>query len=208
MVAFLQGYSAFWIYCLLFFLLFLCGIGFPMAEELVLLAGGALVASGVLDPLLMLLVTFLGVIVSDILLFGFGRGVAARITASAYVTRLLSPRGLAKGAAFFARYGPVTVFLARFTPGLRAATFVLAGSMQMALWRFVVIDTLAGLIFIPALCLLGYLFADHIDLIISWFEGFEQIVVALAGLLGACWLIWRLRGRRDRQIASMPFDGD
>ena len=184
MVAFLQGYSVLWIYCLLFFLLFLCGIGFPMAEELVLLAGGALVASGVLDPLLMLLVTFLGVVVSDILLFGFGRGVAARLTASTYITtRWLSPRGLAKGAVFFARYGPITIFLARFTPGLRAATFVLAGTMQMALWRFVVIDTLAGLIFIPTLCLIGYLFADHIDLITSWFAGFEQIV-DLAGYLG------------------------
>ena len=45
MVEFLNGYSDLWIYALLFFLLFLCGIGFPMAEELVLLAGGVLVAA-------------------------------------------------------------------------------------------------------------------------------------------------------------------
>ncbi len=58
MLAFSHGYSALWIYFLLFPLLFLCGVGFPMAEELVLLGGGAMVASGVLDPVLMLVVTF------------------------------------------------------------------------------------------------------------------------------------------------------
>ena len=133
---------------------------------------------------------------------------AARFTPSTHVARWLSPRRLATGTAFFARYGHITIFLARFTPGLRAATFVLAGTMQMTFWRFVVIDTLAGLIFVPALCLAGYLFADHIDLITSWFEGFEQIVVALAILTGVSWFIWRLRGKRERQITSMPVEGD
>src|SRR5512145_2806919 len=57
MVNFLNGFPVHLIYILLFFLLLLCGIGFPMAEELVLLAGGVLVASGVLHPLLMFLAT-------------------------------------------------------------------------------------------------------------------------------------------------------
>ena len=50
MIDFLNGFSAHLIYLLLFFLLLLCGIGFPMAEELVLLAGGVLVASGCSIP--------------------------------------------------------------------------------------------------------------------------------------------------------------
>ena len=98
MVEFLNGYSDLWIYALLFFLLFLCGIGFPMAEELVLLAGGVLVASGVLDPLFMCLSTFLGVIVGDVLLFWLGRGIGTRLTTSAYFMRWFSPQRLAKGA--------------------------------------------------------------------------------------------------------------
>jgi membrane protein DedA with SNARE-associated domain len=207
MLAFFHGYSALWIYFLLFSLLFLCGVGFPMAEELVLLAGGALVASGVLDPLLMLVVTFLGVLISDVLLFGCGRGLASRLTTSAYFARWLSPRRLIKGAAFFAKYGNATVFLARFMPGLRAPTFVLAGSMQMGLWRFVTIDTLASLLFIPLVCWSGYLFADHIDAIAAWFESVERGVVSLlaVGVLG--WLIWRLRRRQERQMTSKQAEG-
>ena len=75
MLEFLNGYSAPLIYVFLFILLLLCGLGFPMAEELVLLAGGVLVASGVLHPFLMLLVNFLGVLIGDVFLFGLGRGV-------------------------------------------------------------------------------------------------------------------------------------
>ena len=52
MLEFLNGYSAHVMYGLLFVLLLLCGLGFPMAEELVLLTGGVLWASKVLDPLL------------------------------------------------------------------------------------------------------------------------------------------------------------
>src|SRR5256885_17226337 len=79
MLEFLNGYSAHVMYGLLFVLLLLCGLGFPMAEELVLLAGGVLVASGILHPLIMLLVNFLGVVIGDMFLFGMGHGVRSRI---------------------------------------------------------------------------------------------------------------------------------
>ncbi len=203
MVEFLNGYSDLWIYALLFFLLFLCGIGFPMAEELVLLAGGVLVSSGVLDPLLMFLSTFLGVIVGDVLLFWLGRGIGTRLTTSAYFMRWFSPQRLAKGAAFFAKYGSTTIFLARFTPGLRAPTFLLAGTMQMGLWRFAAIDILAGLIFVPLVCYIGYLFADHIDVIAAWFRSLERIIITLIAMSGAIWLIWRAREKRQRHESSV-----
>ena len=40
----------------------------------------------------------------------------------------------------------------------------------MSLWRFVAIDTLASLIFVPALGLVGYVFADQVDMIAMWFQ--------------------------------------
>src|SRR5262245_17251756 len=82
MLEFLNSYSAHLIYVFLFLLLLLCGLGFPMAEELVLLAGGVFVASGVLQPVLMLLVTLLGVLIGDVFLFGLGRGVSRRLSHS------------------------------------------------------------------------------------------------------------------------------
>jgi hypothetical protein len=106
MVDFLNSFPAHLIYVLLFVLLFLCGIGFPMAEELVLLGGGVLVASAVLRPLPMLLSTFLGTIIGDVLLFWLGRGLATRLTTSMYLTRWLPLHQIAKGRAFFCTLWP------------------------------------------------------------------------------------------------------
>jgi membrane protein DedA with SNARE-associated domain len=196
MVDFLSSFSVQLIYLLLFVLLLLCGIGFPMAEELVLLAGGVLVASRVLNPLLMFLVTFLGVLVGDVLLFWLGHGLATKLTTTTYFARWLPPQKIARGGAFFARYGSATVFLARFIPGLRAPTFFLAGTMQMPLWHFTAIDSLAGLIFVPMICWLGYMFADHFDVLTYWFRHVERATVTILVLLALSWWLCRYRSQR------------
>lgn len=201
MIDFLNGYSAHLIYVLLFFLLFLCGIGFPMAEEFVLLAGGVLVASGMLNPVLMFLSTFLGVMIGDVMLFFVGRGLATRLTSLAHVTRWLSHERLAKGRVFFARHGSTTVFLARFLPGLRAPTFLLAGTMQLGIWRFVVMDMMAACIFVPVICWIGYLFADRVDIIAIWFQSLERVILTLLVIMGLSGFIWRYRGRRSEPIS-------
>jgi membrane protein DedA with SNARE-associated domain len=207
MVDFLNSFPVHLIYVLLFFLLFLCGVGFPMAEELVLLGGGVLVASAVLRPLPMLLSTFFGTIIGDVLLFWLGRGLAVRLTTSVYLTRWLPLHHIAKGRGFFARYGNATVFLARFIPGLRAPTFFLAGTMQMPFWRFTAIDVLAGLIFVPLICWLGYLFADHFDVLTHWFRNLQRTTMTILVLLALSWWLWRGRGKRGNHAATIRASG-
>src|SRR5215471_17736103 len=203
MLEFLNEYPPHLIYVFLFFLLLLCGLGFPMAEELVLLLGGVLVASGILHPLLMLLVTFLGVLIGDVFLFGLGRGVSSRLSRSPRFTAWFAVK-LERGQPLFARYGSTTVFLARFIPGLRAPASLIAGTMQMSLWRFVAIDTLASLIFVPALCLIGYVFADQVDMIATWFRNTERTIGTLLILALLGWLGRRYWERRKSSTTSTP----
>jgi len=203
MLEFLTGLPASIIYTLLFVLLLLCGLGFPMAEELVLLAGGVLVFQGVIHPFPMLLVNFLGVVIGDMCLFGMGRGVSSGLSRSPRFTAWFAHK-LEYGRPFFARYGRTTVFLARFIPGLRAPAFLIAGTMQMSLGRFVLIDTLASLIFVPALGVAGYLFADHLDLIAVWFRRVERAVGALLAMALLAWLFRRYWGKRDNSATATP----
>jgi membrane-associated protein len=203
MLTFLNGFSAQLIYCLLFVLLFLCGLGFPFAEEPVLLAGGVFVASGVLDPWLMFLATFLGVTVSDILLFWLGRGLAMRLTTSVALIRWFPRRRLVHGEVFFARHGSMAIFLVRFIPGLRAPTFLLAGTMRMGLGRFLLMDTLAACLYVPVVCGLGYVFADRIDAIAYWFRNIKRVILTLGALLGIGWLFWYYRSKRIQRVAAL-----
>lgn len=203
MLEFLNEYPPHLIYVFLFFLLLLCGLGFPMAEELVLLLGGALVASRVLHPLLMLLVNLLGVLIGDVFLFGLGRGVSSRLSRSPRFTAWFAQK-LERGRPLLARYGDITVFFARFIPGLRAPTFLIAGTMQMSLWRFVSIDTLASLIFVPALCAMGYLFVDQMGTIAMWFRNTERAIGTLVVLALLGWLSRRYWGKRKSSTTVTP----
>jgi membrane protein DedA with SNARE-associated domain len=203
MLEFLNEYPPHLIYVILFVFLLLCGLGFPMAEELVLLFGGALVASMVLHPLLMLLVNFLGVVIGDVFLFGLGRGVGSHLSHSPRFTAWFA-RKLERGRPLFARYGDATVFFARFIPGLRAPTFLIAGTMQMPLWRFVGIDMLASLIFVPALCAIGYFFVDQMDVIAIWFRNTERALGTLLVLALLGWLCHRYWERRKSGTTGTP----
>lgn len=203
MLEVLTGYSAQLIYVLLFILLLLCGLGFPMAEELVLLAGGVLVASGTLHPGLMFFVMLAGVLIGDLFLFGLGRGVNRRLSRSPRFTDWFAHK-LERGRPFFARYGNTTVFLARFIPGLRAPAFLIAGTMQMPLWRFLLIDGVASLLFVPALCVVGYCFADHIEVIAVWLYRLEYAIGVLLLLTLAGCMAWRHWGKRRSGAATTP----
>jgi membrane-associated protein len=203
MLEFLNGLPTPLIYASLFILLLLCGLGFPMAEELVLLAGGVWWRSGHLHPVLMLLVNFLGVLIGDVFLFGLGRGVSNRISRSPRFTHWFAQK-LERGRPFFARYGNTTVFLARFIPGLRAPTFLIAGTMQMSLWRFVAIDTLASLIFVPALGIVGYVFTDQVYMIDTWFQHTGRVIGTLIVVAFVGWLCRHFWERRKRSTTGIP----
>jgi membrane-associated protein len=113
-------------------------------------------------------------------------------------SRLLSPRQLERARAFFARYGPRAVVLARFVPLVRTMTPVVAGVGQMSRRRFAVYN-LAGA---GAWALLtlggGYWFggiplvADHLDVI--------AVIMICVSLLPV--LVAFVRSRRHRDEAT------
>jgi membrane protein DedA with SNARE-associated domain len=151
----------------------------------------------------MLLVNFLGVLIGDVFLFALGRGASNRISRSPRFTHWFAQK-LERGRPFFARYGNTTVFLARFIPGLRAPTFLIAGTMQMSLWRFVAIDTLASLIFVPALGIVGYVFTDQVYLIDTWFQHTGRVIGALIVVACVGWLCRHFWEKRKRSTTGIP----
>jgi membrane protein DedA with SNARE-associated domain len=103
---------------------------------------------------------------------------------------------LARGERLFDRYGPVTVFLARFMFGMRVLASLLAGALHMPWRKFVLYNFLGAALWVSAICGAGYLFGGHWGRLIHDLKRFDlvvAIVVVVAGLL----LWWRNRGRRD-----------
>ena len=119
-------------------------IGVIVPGSAVIVGIAALVPSGVVSLWPLLTTALLGAILGDGLSFWLGhryhRDILQRWPLSHY------PDLMARSEAFFQRHGGKSVFLARFTPGVRAFVPLVAGMLQMPLHRFYAANILSALI--------------------------------------------------------------
>jgi membrane protein DedA with SNARE-associated domain len=180
----------------IFTVLLLCGLGLPVPEETVLIAGGYLASSGTIGGYPALGVCFAGVIAGDFLLFTVGRRWGSAGLTSRFLQRALSPRRRVRIRRYFRRHGDKTIFTARFISGFRVAAFLTAGMARMRSRTFLAWDILAALISVPLFFVIGYFLHDQRDLIIGTLRGLQRglLLLAVAALVGV--LLYRRRKRR------------
>jgi membrane protein DedA with SNARE-associated domain len=106
---------------------------------------------------------------------------------------------VARGENLFSRYGPVTVFFARFVAGMRIIAGPLAGVLRMSWRRFLLFNFLGALFWVSVISSAGYFFGRHWGRLQRDVKRFDLLVVVLVAL-GAAFLWWR--GRRPDRAAS------
>ncbi len=177
-----------------FLLLLACGIGLPpWSEELVLLACGWAVAEGHLGFVAAMGWCFAGILLGDAVLFLAGRIAGERVATWPVLRRAMRPARRRRFNAQFLKYGTRVVFLARFLPGVRLLTYLVAGNLGMPWWKFLLLDAVGAVLTVPVSVWLGWKFAANLDLVQSWMHRF-QIPLAILGVVAAIWL-WRKFGR-------------
>jgi membrane protein DedA with SNARE-associated domain len=167
----------------------------PFAEELALLTAGYLYYSGQSPFLLVLGVTGTGLFLGDFLAFQVGRSCRRWQGAGASLGSGSSRWG-GLLASWVARYGVSAVFWARFLPGVRLATYVLAGLTGMPVGPYVRVTLLAGGVYVPLMLLLAASWGAEIDAalqavhqvgLVTW--GLVSIGISI-GVLFQCWRSW------------------
>lgn len=175
-------------YIAVFVVLVACGFGVPVPEDIALIAGGVICGLSVntLYPLnvhTMVLVSMLGVLLGDGIMFTLGRRLGPSITKVPGLKRIITPEIYAKIQEKVHRYGDKVLFIARFLPGLRAPIFVTAGiSHKVPLWKFLALDGSAALISVPVWVYLGYFFAYEIDDVIDKIREYEYLFLGALAL--------------------------
>ncbi|NBY19992.1 DedA family protein [bacterium] len=172
---------------IIFGILVICGLGFPLPEDIPLIAAGYLVWDGTITWVPALLVTLGGVVVGDTLLFFLGAKLGVKFLKNRGVNRLYSPDKIKRTRAYFRKYGDKIVFIARFFAGLRAVVFFMAGSMHMKYRRFIFLDFLAALISVPIWIGIGFglgkLFGDQIDQILKGVKEVKTVVTIILAIV-------------------------
>lgn len=182
MVGLVSTYIEHFTYVGLFVVLLLCGMGLPLPEDVVLLAGGYLAHRGIIRYPATLLISFLGVVAGDNMLFFFGRRVGTGLLAYFGLKRPGSREQVQRMQSFMRRHSHLTIFYARFLAGFRALIYLSAGSLGVKPKTFLFFDMLGALVSVPVVVSLGYIFGKDIETVVRYIGGVERLVW-IVGLL-------------------------
>lgn len=188
-------------YVAVFFVLVICGFGVPIPEDITLVSGGVIAGlSESVNPHIMLLVSFAGVIAGDSTMYWLGRLYGAKILRFRPVKKILTLKRLRMVREKFAKHGMWVLFFARFLPGLRAPIYTVAGiTRKVSYIHFVLIDLFAAAISVPIWVYLGHFGAKNLGWLEEQIQKGQMIVWAFVGLVVIVILGKWLWSRRKNQ---------
>jgi len=183
-----------------FFLLFLGAFGPSPPEEVILLIGGFLVFKGVARFPFMVGAELLGIVISDSILYGFGRLFGKGLERRRFLRKIFPPKKVEKISAKFHQNRYRLIVLARYLYGLRPVVFFTAGASGMKLGPFVLCDLGASLVNCVVWTSLGLLFGGRIEDAIRFSREWEVILLGVAVTLILYFVVERVLVKRG--IAS------
>jgi membrane-associated protein len=167
------------------------GVLFPfLPGDSLLVTAAILSASLGIAPWQIIVVAAVAAIAGDQVAYWLGHRFGRRLFRER--ARILTPGRLASAEEFFAKYGPVSLVIARFVPVVRTYVPLVAGTAGLRWPRFVLWNALGGTGWVVVMTLVGVLLggipfvADNIDVL--------SVVIVVVSVLPI--VIGALRARR------------
>ena len=186
-------------------------VGFFLPGDSLLFTAGFLASgpSSVADelhlPLVpLLLLTWVAAVAGDQVGYVFGQRVGPALFRRPD-SRFFKQENVDKAQAFFDRYGPKAIVLARFVPIVRTFTPITAGVSRMHYRTFVTFNVIGGTLWAFGVTLLGY-FLGQVDVIEQNLELAILTVVAISLAPIAIELLKARRQRRHSTLSDVTHD--
>lgn len=198
---FVQHYT----YVAVIVLLLLGGFGVPLPEDMPLILGGyfCYVYPEHLDIWVMVPLCFGAVMAGDLIMYTLGRVWGDKVRDLPLLRRYLTADRLEKAQLKFHEHGGKALFIARFLPGLRTATFFSAGVFKIPAWKMLAFDGGAALLSVPALVVVPYLLGHYITQVKDLLKEAQLALVALLALMLVFYYVYyRLRSMRAKAEAA------
>ena len=156
-----------WIYAILFAIIF-CETGLVVTPFLpgdsLLFVAGALAAEGVggggIDIRVLIAVLLVAAVLGDNVNYWIGRWIGSHVLRWGEGSRFFNRAAYDKTHAFYERYGPMTMTMARFVPLVRTFAPFVAGVARMTYPRYFAFDFLGAVLWVFSLTLAGYWFGN------------------------------------------------
>lgn len=149
-------------YLIIFVWVFLDQAALPMPSIPLLIAAGALVATGSLDFGSVVAVATIAAMIADVLWYQLGKRGGAK--AISYVCKLsLEPDSCVTTTRnAFGRFGPVTIVISKYLPGVQTLAPASAGFVGAPLAGFLLLDLLGTLLYVVPFVAGGYFFQPQL----------------------------------------------
>ena len=193
-------------YFILFGLLFACGLGLPLPEDIPLLLGGWFVAQGKMNIVLVGILAWCGIIGGDCVLYWLSRRYGMNVTKLPLIRHHVTKERILWAEKKFDRWGVWVVAVCRLFAGVRGAMVVAAGAIKFNFVKFVIADGLAALVSGGAFVALGWWVGSRpafkgksIGEIRQTFKPYEHWIMAgivAAALLAILYFWWRSRKKK------------
>jgi membrane protein DedA with SNARE-associated domain len=191
------AYQPWIIYPVVCTLFLMCSFGFPLPEEVIIISVGVLAymaghpdqfpppepgltGIGVYDAAI---VTFLGVILSDMVVFFLGRKYGPKLMRFKLIKNLITPAAMEKIERWTAKYGMWASGVFRFTPGLRFPGFWTCGMAGLPPWKFIIVDGGAALLSVPTQVMLVSYYGESILGFLKQLKVMVAVIILLILLL-------------------------
>lgn len=171
--------SQFWLGLLHEYKYWIVILGALLEGEMVLLLAGGAAFHGYMNVHLVMLISFLGAMLHDNLLFFVGRVFGRRL----FNTSPKWHKRISKVSDLIHKYDNLFIMSFRFVYGLRTLTPIIVGNSRIEWKRYIILVSISALIWAIVVAYLGYTFAMALDVIIANFDKYKTYLAVGAGVL-------------------------
>lgn len=165
---------------------FLIGIVLPLPTESLMIAAGALSATGRFELPFVIITALTAVIAGDNIAYATGHKFGPHLKKrSSSSSRFLKPEHIEKAEVFFEKHGGKSIILARFVPTIRILAPIMAGASKMQYKEFLVYNISGGVFWVGLFVGIGYLFGQHVPNVERYILPGLILVVAGGAIGGA-----------------------
>lgn len=172
--------------------LFITCCGLPLPVSVVLLTAGAAAHGGSLHLGLVMLCAAGSALVGDTLMYLGGRYTGWWLLAAICKFSLNPETCIFGSAQSFYKRGPKTLLFAKFVPGLATVAAPLAGSLNMRLRRFLLLDGCGVFFYTGAWVITGFVFAPFLRVVVRWVERVGHATATMFFTILLLYIAWLL----------------
>jgi len=183
-------------YSVIFFWVLAEQAGVPLPSLPLLLSAGALSAEGKISFHILLVLTFAGAFLSDLMWYQLGRTQGGRIL-SLLCRISLEPDSCVKNTEnLFMRRGANSLLVSKFLPGLNTVAQPMAGIVRLSWLRFLCYDVTGTLFWAGSVLIVGRIFHRQVEDILALLRRSGLSLLLVVIIAAGAWIAFKYIQRR------------